>query len=133
MIKPKAFDSWTAPTAASARQFLPHFELKQISPYGAVFRSGRAYEPGTSFAFGIHLPAARRNRLTDLEAVVVDCRASGAGASLRWEVTLIFESVTPAQLSALRAAARVNLQPEPFPWNGSLFAGQDGFREPGLN
>gem|GEM_PF-6429951 len=69
----------------------------------------------------------------DLEAIVVDCRATGAGAELGWEVTLVFESVTPAQVSALRAAARVNLHPEPFPWNGSFFGDCRGFREPGLN
>jgi hypothetical protein len=123
---------WTVSSAASTRLQLPQFELKQISPHGAVFSSVRAYEPGTSFAFGIHLPAARRNRLMDLEAIVVDCHATGGGAELGWEVTLIFESVTPAQISALRDAS-LKLPPEPFPLNGSFFGGPHGFREPGLN
>jgi hypothetical protein len=112
---------------------MPHFELKQLSRHGAVFRSLRAYEPGTSFAFGIHLPSARRNRVMDLEAVVADCRATGAGAELGWEVTLIFESVTAAQESALQDASRIQPDPGPFPLNGSFFGGSGGFREPGLN
>jgi hypothetical protein len=107
--------------------------LQQISQHGAIFRSVRPYEPGTSFALGIHLPAARRNRLMDLEAIVADCRATGHGADLAWEVTVVFESVTPAQISALRAASRVKLQSEPFPWNGSFFGGCRSLREPGLN
>jgi hypothetical protein len=121
---------WTIP--AATRQALPHFELQQISPHGAVFRSNRACEPGTSFAFGIHLPSARRNRLMDLEAIVVDCRAAEGGTALGWEVTLIFDSVTPAQVSALRAASRLYLPHEPFPENGSFF-GHGGFYGPGLN
>jgi len=75
----------------------------------------------------------RAHGVSDLEAIVVDCRVTGAGAELGWEVTLVFESVTAAQVAALRAAARVNLHPEPFPWNGSFFGGYRGFREPGLN
>ncbi|HEX2748260.1 MAG TPA: hypothetical protein VHM91_09710 [Verrucomicrobiales bacterium] len=132
MTTPKASAGWTVSTAASTRLQLPQFELKQISPHGAVFSSARAYEPGTSFAFGIHLPAAGRNRLMDLEAIVVDCHATGGGAELGWEVTLIFESVTPAQISALRAASR-NFPAEPFPLSESFFTGHYGFREPGLN
>jgi hypothetical protein len=112
---------------------IPKFELMQISQHGAVFRSGRAYEPGTSFAFGMHRPSARRNRVMDLEAIVVDCRPTGEGAGLGWEVTLVFESVTPAQVSALRAAARISMQAKPFPWNGSFFGAHRGYRAPGLN
>jgi hypothetical protein len=123
---------WTAPAAGSTRLQLPQFELKQISQHGAVFSSVRAYEPGTSFAFGIHLPAAGRNRLMDLEAIVVDCHATGGGAQLGWEVTLVFESVTAAQISALRDAC-VSLPAEPFPLKDSFFGGCRGFREPGLN
>lgn len=133
MTSPKFPGAWTASPAASHRQQLLQFELKQINQHGAVFRSVRPCEPGTSFAFGIHLPAARRNRHMDLEAIVVDCHATGPGADLGWEVTLLFESVTPAQISALRAAASVNLSPAPFPLNGSLFGVHHGFREPGLN
>ncbi len=132
MTNPKVSAGWPASAAASTRLHLPQFELKQISQHGAVFSSVRAYEPGTSFAFGIHLPAARCNRLMDLEAIVVDCHATGGGAELGWEVTLVFESVTPAQVSALRDAS-TKLLPEPFPWNGSFFGGFQGFREPGLN
>ena len=132
MTNPKASAGWPASPAAPARLHLPQFELKQISQHGAVFSSVRAYEPGTSFAFGIHLPAASRNRLMDLEAIVVDCHATGGGAELGWEVTLVFESVTAAQLSALRDAS-VNVRPEPFPLKGSFLGGSRGFREPGLN
>ncbi len=120
-------------TAAASRQTLPQFELQQLSPHGAVFRSNRACEPGTSFAFGIHLPSSRRHRLLDLEAVVVDCHATGAGNVLGWEVTLLFDSLTPDQESALRAAARLPLhEAEPFPQCGS-FPDYAGFRRPGLN
>jgi PilZ domain len=80
-----------------------HFELKELSAHGAVFRSGRAYETGTSFACGIHLPAARRHRLMGLEAIVVDCRPAGRN----WELTLLFESLTPRQMTALRAIAQL--------------------------
>ena len=132
MTNPMASAGWTASTSASSRLQLPQFELKQISQHGAVFSSIRAYEPGTSFAFGIHLPSARRNRLMDLEAIVVDCHATGGGAELGWEVTLVFESVTPAQISALRDAC-LRLPHEPFPLNGPFFGGHHGFREPGLN
>lgn len=124
--------AWTAPSTVASRQSLPHFELQQISPHGAVFRSSRACEPGTSFALGIHLPSARRNRLMDLEAIVVDCRAVASGSGLSWEITLLFDSITPAQENALRAASRIQLHPEPFPPFGSFFA-HEGFREPGLN
>ncbi len=124
--------AWTASPPAASRQTLPHFELQQISPHGAVFRSNRACEPGTSFVFGIHLPSSRRHRLMDLEAIVVDCHATEAKTGFGWEVTLLFDSVTRAQEMALRAAARIPLQHEPFPHDGSFF-GHDGFREPGLN
>jgi hypothetical protein len=122
---------WTACSGVSARQRLPQFELQQISQHGAVFRSSRACEPGTSFALGIHLPSARRHRVMDLEAIVVDCRPSGA--DLGWEVTLVFDSVTPAQESALRAAARINLHPGPFQQDGSFFGKTRRLCEPGLN
>lgn len=82
---------------------MPHFELQELCAHGAVFRSGRAYETGTSFACGIHLPAARRHRLMGLEAIVVDCRPAGRS----WELTLLFESVSPRQMSALRAIAQL--------------------------
>jgi hypothetical protein len=130
MTTPKASAGWTASTAASRLQ-LPRFELKQISQHGAVFSSVRAYEPGTSFAFGIHLPASPRNRLMDFEAIVVDCHATGGGTELGWEVTLVFESVTPAQLSALRDAS-LNLMPG-FPLSGSFLGSHYGFPQPGLN
>lgn len=68
----------------------------------------------------------------DLEAIVVDCRAVGSGSGLSWELTLLFDSITPAQENALRAAARIQLNHEPFPQFGSFFA-HEGFREPGLN
>ena len=119
-------------SAVASRLTLPHFELQQISPHGAVFRSSRACEPGTSFALGIHLPSSRRHRLMDLEAIVVDCRAAAGDSDLGWELTLLFDSVTPAQETALRAAARIPLHHEPFPQIGSLFA-HDSHREPGLN
>ena len=67
----------------------------------------------------------------DLEAIVVDCRRSGS--DLGWEVTLVFDSVTPAQESALRAAARLNLHPGPFQENGSFFEKNRRLSEPGLN
>ena len=124
--------AWTAPSTVASRQSLPHFELQQISPHGAIFRSSRACEPGTSFALGIHLPSSRRHRLMGLEAIVVDCRAVGSGSGLSWELTLLFDSITPAQENALRAAARIQLNHEPFPQFGSFFA-HEGFREPGLN
>jgi len=125
--------SFPASAAAASRPTLPHFELQQISPHGAVFRSNRACEPGTSFAFGIHLPASRRHRLLDLEAIVVDCHATGAGNALRWEVTLLFDGVTPDQESALRAAARLPLpEAEPFP-QGASFFDCAGVCRPGLN
>ena len=82
---------------------MPHFELKELSAQGAVFRSGRAYETGTSFACGIHLPAAGRQRLMGLEAIVVDCRPAGH----TWELTLLFECVSPRQMSALSAISRL--------------------------
>jgi hypothetical protein len=125
--------SFPASAAAASRQTLPHFELQQLSPHGAVFRSNRACEPGTSFAFGIHLPSSRRHKLLDLEAIVVDCHATPAATGLRWEVTLLFDGVTPDQESALRAAARLPLHdPEPFPGCSSFFENA-GFRGPGLN
>jgi hypothetical protein len=68
----------------------------------------------------------------DLEAIVVDCHATGGGAELGWEVTLVFESVTPAQISALRDAS-FTLPHEPFPLNGSFFGGYQGYGKPGLN
>ena len=120
------------PAAPVAWRMFPHFELRQISPHGAVFRSNRACEPGTSFAFGIHLPSARRHRLVDLEAIVVDCRAAGGDTGLGWEVTLIFDSVTPAQVSALRAASRIPLHHDPFAAEGSL-PGPGSYHRPGLN
>ena len=131
MTTPMIPAAWTAAPALSARQQLPQFELHQISQHGAVFRSSRACEPGTSFALGIHLPSARRHRVMDLEAVVVDCRRSGSNPG--WEVTLVFDSVTPAQESALRAAARINLHQGPSQENGSFFEKTRRLCEPGLN
>ena len=124
---------WSHPADPVAWRLFPHFELQQISPHGAVFRSSRACEPGTSFAFGIHLPSARRHRLMDLEAIVVDCRAtSGGDTALGWEVTLIFDSVTPAQVSALRAASRIPLDQDPFAAADAL-PGPASYHRPGLN
>lgn len=123
--------AWSASASVSARQRLPQFELQQISQHGAVFRSNWACEAGTSFALGIHLPSARRHRVMDLEAIVVDCRPTGT--DLGWEVTLVFDSVTPAQVSALRAASRLNLHPGPFQQSGSFFDQTRRLCEPGLN
>ena len=131
MTTPPIPAAWTACSGVPARQRLPWFELQQISKHGAILRSSRACEPGTSFALGIHLPSARHHRVMDLEAIVVDCRPSGA--DLGWEVTLVFDSVTPAQESALSAAARINLHPEPFPQHCSSFERARRLREPGLN
>lgn len=125
MTAPKFPAASVAPIDVALRQTLPHFELQQISPHGAVFRSDRACETGTAFLFGIHLSSARRGQLLDLEAVVVDCRADGSSPHLGWEVTLLFDSVTPDQERTLRAAARLNLQHE--------FFEHRKFHEPGLN
>jgi hypothetical protein len=132
MTAPKAPAASVASINVASRQTLPHFELQQISPHGAVFRSDRACEPGTAFVFGIHLSSSRRGQLLDLEAVVVDCRAAGSATDMGWEVTLLFDSVTPDQELTLRAAARINLQHEPFPQHHAPF-GHRGFHEPGLN
>ncbi len=126
MIKPMG-SAWNTSPPSSARSQMPRFELKQLSRHGAVFSSATAYEPGTSFAFGIHLPCAGRHRLMNLEAIVADCHATGGGAELGWEVTLIFESMSPAQLTALQDAS------VSFPLHGSFFGSSRGFREPGLN
>ena len=123
--------AWTAVTAVSARHRLPKFQLHQISQHGAVFLSNRACEPGTSFAIGIHLPAAPRHRVMEFEAIVVDCRPSGSEPG--WEITLVFDSVTPAQECALRAAARINLHPGPLQQNGSIVEESRWLCEPGLN
>ena len=66
-----------------------------------------------------------------LEAIVVDCRPSGA--DLGWEVTLVFDSVTPAQECALCDAARLNLHPESTQQHCSSFEKARRLREPGLN
>ena len=104
MTPPKALTAFSVPACAPPiTGTMPHFELQELSAQGAVFRSGRAYEPGTSFACGIHLPTARRLRLMGLDAIVVDCRPAGRS----WELTLLFECVRPHQISTLRAIARI--------------------------
>ena len=68
----------------------------------------------------------------DLEAIVVDCRPADDGTSLGWEVTLLFDSVTPAQVSALRAASRIQLHHEALPSDGAFWGSREMGR-PGLN
>jgi len=133
MTAPKAPAASVASIIAASRQTLPHFRLQQIGPHGAVFRTDRACEPGTAFVFGLHMATSRRRQLLDLEGVVVDCRAAGSVTELGWEVTLLFDSVTPEQEMTLRDAAHLSLQPGPFPEEYSSILGHRGFHEPGLN
>jgi hypothetical protein len=123
---------WTPGPAAGTRQRLPQFELLRLCAHGAVFRSHDPCEPGTLFVFGIHLPGARRHRLMDLEAVVVDSRPAAGRSGLGWEVTFIFEGVTPAQVSVLRRAAAMPLEQGPLAADGSLLSGHP-LCAPGLN
>lgn len=138
---PKDPDSHSPPGGPDFFPAGARLELVKISPLGAIFRSGREFETGTSVALGIHLCRNRpadTSRFLDLVGTVVDChrdRTPGLTISA-WQVTLLFHGISDRDSTALSTAARHSGSPTPplplppsapFPPGGFSCFGLDGF------
>lgn len=145
---PKDPDSHSPPSGPDFFPVGAGLELVKISPLGAIFRTCREFETGTSVALGVHLCSNRSAdtpRFLDLRGTVVDCHRDGTPGQTvsSWQVTLLFHDLSDRDSTALSTAARqsgsqtppISVPPAaPFSPCGFSFFGFDGFPDVcGLN